>query len=68
MELIIFYKNNRTEVVQDVIRIEDYGGEVFSITRRNRQSGTAYDVNILKDLIQCLKVRYFSQGELQVDD
>ena len=68
MELIIFYKNNRTEVVQDVTRIEDYGAEVFTITRRNRYAGTSYEVNILKDLVQCLKVRYFSEGERPVHD
>lgn len=58
MELIIFYKNNRTEVVQDVIKIEDFGTDVFSITRRNRYAGVSYEVNILKDLVQSFKVRY----------
>lgn len=58
MELIIFYKNNRTEVVQDVTNIKDYGAEVFTITRKNNYAGVSYEVNILKDLVQSFKVRY----------
>lgn len=59
MEVIFFYKNGKTEVVQDVISIEDFGRDVVTITRKNNYNSTSYEVSILKDLIQSIKIRYF---------
>ena len=59
MEVIMFYKNGKTEVVQDVISIEDFGREVVTVTRKNHYNDTNYEVNILKELIQSIKIRYF---------
>lgn len=59
MEVIFFYKNGKTEVVQDVSNIEDLGGVIVTITRKDNYSKTSYRVNILKDLIHKIKIRYF---------
>ena len=59
MEVIFFYKNGKTEVVEDVTQIEDYASDVVIITRKNKYNGTAYEVGILKNLIQSMKIRYF---------
>lgn len=59
MEVIFFYKNGKTEVVEDVTQIEDYVSDVVIITRKNKYNGSAYEVGILKDLIQSMKIRYF---------
>ena len=59
MEVIFFYKNGKTEVVEDVTQIEDYASDVVIITRKNKYNGAAYEVGILKNLIQSMKIRYF---------
>ena len=59
MEVILFYKNGKTEVVQDATKIEDYGSDVFILTRKNVYAKQEYEVGILKALVQSLKVRYF---------
>lgn len=59
MEVILFYKNGRTEVVPDVTKIEDYASDVFILTRKNVYAGQKYEVGILKALVQSVKVRYF---------
>ena len=62
MEVIFFYKNGKTEVVPDVTQIEDYASDVVIITRKNNYNHTAYEVGILKNLIQSMKIRYFQEG------
>lgn len=59
MEVILFYKNGRTEVVPDATKIEDYESDVFILTRKNTYAGQEYEVGILKALVQSVKVRYF---------
>lgn len=61
MEVIFFYQNGKTEVVEDVSKIEDYGSDVLIITRKNQYNGTSYEVSILKELIHKIMIRYFEQ-------
>ena len=61
MEAIFFYKNGKTEVVEDVVRIEDYDPDVLIIKRRNLYTGNCYEVGILKDIIASIKIRYWKE-------
>lgn len=61
MEAIFFYKNGKTEVIEDVTRIEDYDSDVLIINRKNLYTGTSYEVGILKDLIASIKIRYWKE-------
>lgn len=64
MEVIFFFQNGKTEVVEDVSKIEDYDSDVLIITRKNQCTGTYYEVGILKELIASIKVRYWKKHKV----
>lgn len=64
MEVIFFYQNGKTEVVEDVSKIEDYDSDVLIITRKNQYNDSSYEVGILKDLIASIKIRYWKKHKL----